>query len=69
MWDPRKVSDYKKRLHRRRSCVEAIIGHMKAEAHMSRNFLLGSEGDAINAVLSGASLNFKKLILQAPSFF
>ena len=64
----RKVSYYKKELHRRRSCVEAIIGHMKAEARMNRNLLLGTQGDAINTVLVGASLNFKKLMLAVRPF-
>ena len=41
---------------------------MKAETRMNRNFLLGSQGDAINPVLAGASLNFKKFILQVLLF-
>ncbi len=41
------LSPYKRKLHRRRSSVEAIIGHMKIDSRMGRNFLLGSQGDAI----------------------
>ncbi len=63
------LSPYKRKLHRRRSSVEAIIGHMKIDSRMGRNFLLGSQGDAINCLLSGASQNFRKLMLEVASFF
>lgn len=63
---------YRRRLSRRRSCVEAVIGHLKSDGRLGRNFLLGSDGDAVNAVLSGAGFNMRKLMKelgQAPSFF
>jgi IS5 family transposase len=39
---------------RRRSAIEPVIGHMKADGRLDRNFLTGVRGDAINALLCGA---------------
>ena len=46
---------------RRRSAVEPVIGHMKADGHLDRNFLRGVAGDAINAVLAGVGHNLRLL--------
>jgi IS5 family transposase len=43
-----------KRELRRRSAVEPVIGHLKAEHRMGRNYLWFSHGDAANAVLAAA---------------
>lgn len=50
-----------KRELRRRSAVEPIIGHVKHEHRMDRNYLKGKEGDRINAVLAAVGYNFKRL--------
>jgi len=50
-----------KRELRRRSAVEPIIGHVKNEHRMGRNYLKGKEGDRINAVLAAAGFNFKRI--------
>jgi IS5 family transposase len=50
-----------KRELRRRSAVEPIIGHVKNEHRMDRNYLKGREGDCINAVLAAAGYNFKRI--------
>jgi IS5 family transposase len=47
---------------RRRSAVEPLIGHMKSDHRMSRCFLKGLAGDAINALLAAAGLNLRKLL-------
>ena len=47
---------------RRRSAVEPVIGHMKAEHRMGRNYLWYRQGDAINAVLAAAGYNFSLLL-------
>lgn len=47
---------------RRRSAIEPVIGHIKHGHRMDRNYLLGKEGDKINAILSGAAFNMRKLI-------
>jgi IS5 family transposase len=43
-----------KRELRRRAAVEPVIGHLKEEHRMGRNFLKGREGDRINAILAAA---------------
>ena len=51
-----------KREMRRRSAIEPVIGHMKAEHRMGRNYLCYRQGDAINAVLAAAGYNFSLLL-------
>ena len=46
----------------RRAAVEPVIGHLKAEHRMGRNYLKGPEGDRINAVLAAAGYNFALLL-------
>ena len=58
----RRVTETIKRELRRRSAVEPVIGHAKAEHRMGRNYLAGSHGDAANAVLAAAGYNFRRLI-------
>ena len=53
----RRVTETIKRELRRRSAVEPVIGHAKAEHRMGRNYLAGSHGDAANAVLAAAGYN------------
>ncbi|WP_188826608.1 IS5 family transposase, partial [Brucella endophytica] len=58
----RNVTPAIKRQMRRRSAVEPVIGHIKAEHRMDRNYLAGKQGDAINAVLAAAGYNFSLLV-------
>src|SRR5450631_1921097 len=58
----RGVTDAIKRELRRRSAVEPVIGHAKAEHRMGRNFLKGVHGDAANPVLAAAGYNFRRLL-------
>ena len=58
----RGVTEAIKRDLRRRSAVEPVIGHAKAEHRMGRNFLKGTNGDAANAVLAAAGYNFRRLL-------
>ena len=65
-------SPYHRRLARRRSCVEAVIGHLKWDGRMGRNFLHGKRGDELNALFSGSGQNMRKLmkgLCEAPGFF
>lgn len=50
-----------RRERRRRSAIEPVIGHMKSDGHLGRNFLLGSQGDATNLVLAAAGHNLRLL--------
>lgn len=47
---------------RRRAAVEPVIGHVKAEHRMDRNYLKGRDGDRANAVLAAAGYNFSLLL-------
>ena len=58
----RRITETIKRELRRRSAVEPVIGHAKAEHRMGRNYLAGPEGDAANAVLAAAGYNFRRLL-------
>jgi IS5 family transposase len=51
-----------KRELRRRSAIEPVIGHMKAEGHLGRCYLKGTQGDAANAVLTAVGHNFRLVL-------
>ena len=58
----RRVTAAIRREMKRRAAVEPVIGHIKAEHRMDRNYLKGREGDRINAVLAAAGYNFSLLL-------
>ena len=58
----RGVTDQIKRELKRRSAVEPVIGHLKEDHRMDRNFLAGREGDAANAVLAAVGYNFSLML-------
>src|SRR5205823_3559961 len=58
----RRMTPKIKRELRRRSAVEPVIGHLKSEHRMGRNYLWHRQGDAINAVLAAIGYNFRRLI-------
>ena len=47
---------------RRRSAIEPAIGHMKSDGRLGRNYLLGTLGDAINAILAGVGYNLRLIL-------
>ena len=47
---------------RRRASIEPIIGHIKQDHRMLRNYLKGVEGDMINTLLAGAAFNMMKML-------
>src|SRR5262249_29910192 len=47
---------------RRRAAIEPVIGHLKEDHRMGRNYLTGRHGDRINAVLAAAGYNFSLLL-------
>jgi IS5 family transposase len=57
---------YEQRKHklkcRLRSSIEATIGHLKSDHRMGRNYLKGSVGAEMNALLAGIGINFKLLL-------
>jgi IS5 family transposase len=51
-----------KRELRRRSAIEPVIGHMKAEGHLGRCYLKGRAGDAANAILTAVGYNLRRVL-------
>ena len=51
-----------KRELRRRSAIEPMIAHMKADGRLGRNHLLGVAGDAMNALLVAAGHNLRLIL-------
>ena len=45
---------------RRRAGIEPIIGHLKSDHRVKRNFLKGFDGDQINLLMAAAAFNFRK---------
>jgi IS5 family transposase len=58
----RRVTPAIKREMRRRAAVEPVIGHLKDEHRMGRNYLAHRHGDLNNAILAAAGYNFRRLI-------
>ncbi len=52
----------KRKLCRSRAAIEPIIGHLKHDHRMLRNYLKGTVGDSVNALLSGMAFNFKLVL-------
>jgi transposase, IS5 family len=47
---------------RRRAAAEPVIGHLKTDHRMDRNYLKGCKGDRAHAVLAAAGYNFSLLL-------
>ena len=53
---------------RRRSVIEALIGPMKVDGWMDRNWLKGTAGDAMHAILCAAGQNLRLLLRAIAAF-
>lgn len=51
-----------KKLLKRRQLVEPMIGLMKADGLLGRNWLKGAEGDALHALLCGAGHDLRMIL-------
>ena len=58
--DTQKEKDIKREKFKRRAAIEPIIGHMKSDYRMARNYLKGFIGDEINLLLAASAFNLKK---------
>lgn len=59
-----------KKAHRKRAAIEPVIGHLKADHRLGRNFYKGIFGDNINIMLAAAAFNFKRMMNKwKKSFF
>lgn len=52
--------ELKRKKFRRRAAIEPIIGHLKSDYRLSRNYLKGFTGDEINLLLAASAWNLKK---------
>ncbi len=46
----------------RRSSIEPVIGHLKQDNRLARNYLKGIRGDEINVMLAAAAFNFRRFM-------
>lgn len=54
---------------RRRCSIEPVIGHLKSDYLLARNYLKGFAGDTRNLLLAAAAWNFNKWLRWASSFW
>jgi IS5 family transposase len=61
----KKLSKYKqtklRKGFKRRAAIEPVIGHLKSDYRLGRNFYKGIFGDNINIMLAAAAFNFKRM--------
>lgn len=60
------ATNYEKQKARRffkaRAGIEPVIGHLKHDNRMIRNYLSGTQGDAINTILAATGFNMRKML-------
>jgi IS5 family transposase len=61
--DSRYQRDKKRKQCKRRAAIEPIIGHLKSDFRLSRNFLKGVTGDEINLLMAATAWNLKKWLI------
>ena len=62
---PKTTEHFKRKARKnfgRRGAIEPIIGHLKSDFRLARNYLKGTIGDAINLLLAAAAFNCRKWI-------
>lgn len=59
---PKRATRAVRRWMKRRAAIEPIIGHLKSDNRLSRNYLKGTQGNEANVVLAAAGYNFAKLL-------
>jgi IS5 family transposase len=58
----RGITEPIKRDMQRRSVIEPIIGHAKNDGLLRRNYLKGTRGDYMNAILAATGFNFRQIL-------
>jgi len=65
---PATANNYQKQKIRKqfraRAGIEPVIGHLKQDHRMSRNYLSGNLGDTMNTLLASAGFNMRKMLLR-----
>ncbi len=62
--DNRYQRDKKRKQCRRRAAIEPIIGHLKQDFRLSRNYLKGALGDPLNLLMAASAWNLKKWLVH-----
>ncbi len=57
--DSRYQRDQKRKRCQRRAAIEPVIGHLKSDFRLARNYLKGVAGDIANALLAATAWNLK----------
>jgi IS5 family transposase len=72
-FNDKKQSKYKqkklKRMFQKRAAIEPIIGHLKTDHRLGRNFYKGVFGDNTNIMLAAAAFNFKRMMRKWKTSF
>ena len=67
------VSEHRKnkerKYFRKRAGIEPVIGHLKEDHRLSRNYYKEIVGDEINVMLAAAGFNFKRMMNKWKSSF
>ena len=58
--DTKYQKEQKRKKFKRRAAIEPVIGHLKSDHRLSRNYLKGFIGNEINLLLAAAAFNLKK---------
>lgn len=65
---PASATRYQKQKTRKRfksrAGIEPVIGHMKHDHRMIRNYLKGEMGDKVNTIMAGTAFNLRKMLLR-----
>jgi IS5 family transposase len=56
------ITKARRKKHSRRAAIEPVIGHLKENYRLCRNYLKGILGDLMNIILSAAAMNFKRVM-------
>jgi IS5 family transposase len=54
------ITKQQRKRHSKRAAIEPVIGHLKQDYRLCRNYLKGILGDHINLILAAAAMNFKR---------
>lgn len=57
------VTQERRNKHSRRAAIEPVIGHLKHDYRLCRNYLKGILGDNMNVILASAAMNFKRAMI------
>ena len=56
------ITRLQRKAHSKRAAIEPVIGHLKQDYRLCRNYLKGITGDSINVMLAAAAMNFKRVM-------